>query len=104
MNFLSQETVMNDIKRFAQSINDKYDADSCSVYIGQRGEVTWLGYQIEKDGKTYIVRMPYVQNEIGDLAIKTSEWTVSEDGKDIKIELPSLKEVFEAIDMQEVSN
>lgn len=103
MNYLSSELVFGDISHFANSIKSNYNVEDCTVYDANENGNRFIGYDIRIDGKRYIVKMEYSENEAGELAIKAKHWTVvREDGKIVASELASLGDVFELLHVKKV--
>lgn len=101
MNFLSKETVLNDIMRFSSSIRNNYDITDCFVHHKITENTVWLGYHIVKDDKEFIVKMPYATNEKEELAIKVKQWSVESDGQ-TSIGMNTLGEAFELIGIKKL--
>lgn len=79
--FFSPDTVLTEIQEKANAILSGYNVDSCKVYDVEEDGVRWLGYEIEKDRKIFIVKMEYAEDASGQLAIKNRQWKVVETGE-----------------------
>lgn len=108
MMFLRRDLVEGDLDRFSKSIASDYNVDSCVVFKREEkekneyGDFLSIGYAIEKENNTYFVTMPYVENEIGELAVARKSFDIELNGQKIYKELPSLREVFDALNIQKV--
>lgn len=103
MNYLAPDLVLNDIENFASSIKANYNVINCQVYDAVENSSRFIGFVIEKDGKQFIVKMEYSENEAGELAIKTKHWSIVEaDGEVVATGLASLGEVFNHLDIKKV--
>jgi hypothetical protein len=97
MEFLTREEIMNDYKRTLYSMMNKYDLDDIGIYEEEGpGDEYYFGYTIRKNGKVFIVNLPYKKNEKGELAIKEHKWTLQANGNEEK-GFRTLDEVFTTI-------
>lgn len=81
--FFSPNMVLSEINEKATFMQSNYAVDSCQMYDSIEENSRWLGYEIQKDGKTFVVKMEYAESEAGELAIQTNKWKVVDAGKKI---------------------
>ena len=80
MEFLSRKQIIKELQQSFQSYIEKYNLDGIGIFEEEGQENRYfLGYTAEKEGKTYHLHIPYVKNNIGDLAPIKTEWTVETD-------------------------
>lgn len=88
MEYLSREQIMNNLQQSFQEIMDQYDVDDIGIFEEEgKGDRYYLGYTVNKDGKTYHIHTPYIKNNSGQLAPAQQEWTIETDEpnkKDLK--------------------
>jgi hypothetical protein len=80
MEFLSREQIINELQQPFQSYLEKFDLEGISIFEeeGQKNQY-YLGYTVEKSGKTYHIHTPYTKNSSGELAPIKNEWTIETD-------------------------
>lgn len=98
MNFLRKELIVGDLIRFSKGLEQKITDSQVVPYEGSlpEGEVA-LGYQVEVNGATYLVYMPYVVNEYNEHAVTSKKWNIEEVGNDTTSGYPTLQEVIDYI-------
>ncbi|HZG72950.1 MAG TPA: DUF5634 family protein [Chondromyces sp.] len=83
MEFLSREQIINELQESLPSYIEKFDIDSIGIFEEQgQGNHYYLGYTVNKAGKTYHIHLPYKKNDSGELTPVTSEWIVETDEPD----------------------
>lgn len=120
MNYLSQDTIYQDLKSKAEYMNNHYNVQDMMVYIEGPVDSTtfYFGYSFSINNKRTIVKMPYLSRteqiptpfgvlagaEI-ELAIdKNNEvWTVSTEGLSDKTGFKSLGEVFDLLGIKKIN-
>lgn len=80
MDFLPREQVINGLQQSFQSYLDKYNVDDIGIFEEHgEGDRYFLGYTVNKNGKTYHIHSPYIKNDQGELAKEKDEWVVEPD-------------------------
>lgn len=98
MEFLSRESVLQELNDSLEQMMTKYNLDDVGIYEEEgANEEFFLGFTVRKNGKVYMINEPYVKDEKGNIAIKEKTWTIQTDqGKEAK-GFDSLDEVFQHI-------
>lgn len=80
MDFLPREQIINNLQQPFQSFIDKYGIDDIGIFEEHgEGDRYYLGYTVNKDGKTYHIHSPYLKNDQGELALEKDQWTLEPD-------------------------
>jgi hypothetical protein len=100
LDYQSRETIMDDMNHGLAQLMNRYQLDDIGIYEEEgAGKNYYLGYTVRKDGKVFMINIPYEKNEEGELAAQDQEWTIqAETGE--KKGYRSLNEVFEEIGEQ----
>jgi len=80
MEFLPREQIINELQQSFKFYLNKYDFDDIGVFEeeGQKDRY-YMGYTINKAGKTYFVHSLYQKNDAGNLTPINNEWTLETD-------------------------
>ncbi|KAB2336323.1 hypothetical protein F7731_12620 [Cytobacillus depressus] len=80
MEFLPREQRIRELQQPFQSYLDKYGIDDIGIFEEHgEGNHYYLGYTVNKGGKTYHIHSPYIKNDHGELATEKDEWTLESD-------------------------
>jgi hypothetical protein len=80
MEFLPREQIINELQQSFQSYIEKFDLDGIGIFEEEGvDDHYFIGYTINKAGKTYFVHSPYRKNEAGGLTPIDQEWTLETD-------------------------
>ena len=97
MEYLSREEIMNDYNRSLELMMEKYQIEDIGIYEEEgEGDSYYFGYTVRKNGKVYMINLPYVKNKNGELAIEKQVWTLQEEDSETK-GYRSLDEIFDKI-------
>jgi hypothetical protein len=97
MEFTNREELLNNMNVHLQDLLLKYDLDDIGIYEEEGpGDTYYAGYTVRKDGKVYMLNMPYVKDHKGGLALQEQEWTIQEETGEAK-GFHSMEEVFNHI-------
>ncbi|MBS4172753.1 DUF5634 family protein [Bacillus sp. FJAT-49736] len=100
MEYIQYDEIKNDMNQELHHLMAKYDLEDIGIYEEEgAGDTYYLGYTVRKDGKIYMVNMPYKKNHEGRLALEQQEWTIQEEEGESK-GYHSLEEVFSHINKQ----
>lgn len=96
--YLSKEQIFNDLERFSQQMESKYNIQSARPYENEITDGAEFGYELTFQAQTVIIKKPYLVNENGDFAENRfrREWTFETDGTPSNRLYKSLGDVFEA--------
>ncbi|WP_102347150.1 DUF5634 family protein [Bacillus sp. Marseille-P3661] len=98
MEYKNRESILDEMQKSLQPLMQQYDLDSIGIYEEQgEDENYYIGYSIEKKDNFFIINLPYVKNEQGNLAVKDTNWTIQLDDHEEK-NIKSLDEVFNRIE------
>ncbi|RIW28233.1 hypothetical protein D3H55_21960 [Bacillus salacetis] len=80
MAFLSREQLINDLQTAFPSLMDDYKLENIGIFEeeGQKDQY-YLGYTARKDGKAYMIHLPYKKDHDGGLEPSSSQWTIESD-------------------------
>jgi Family of unknown function (DUF5634) len=80
LEFLSREEILNELQQSLPTYIEQYNLDDIGLYEEQgQGDIYYMGYTVNKDGKTYHIHTPYHKNENGQMASQQKSWTVELD-------------------------
>ncbi|MCQ6276234.1 DUF5634 family protein [Bacillus sp. V3B] len=80
MKYLSREQIINELQQSLQDYIEQYDIDSIGIFEEQgQDHQYYMGYTVNKGGKTYHIHTPYTKNNQGGLSPVQNEWTVESD-------------------------
>jgi len=97
LNYIPYEQLKNDMTHQLKELMTKYDLEDIGIYEEEgTGDTFYLGYTIRKDGRIYMVNMPYKKDHHGRLALEHQDWTIQEEEGESK-GYQSLEEVFSHI-------
>ncbi|MFC7395474.1 DUF5634 family protein [Scopulibacillus cellulosilyticus] len=98
MEYISRETILNHMSADLENVMIRFDIDHVGIYEEEgEGENYYIGYTVKKDGKVYMINMPFIKNDKNELAVAEQTWTIQgENGKERK-GFKTLDEVFESI-------
>ncbi|MGE8203923.1 DUF5634 family protein [Heyndrickxia sp. NPDC080065] len=97
MDYIKRETLIDQMNGQLKDIMDKYQLEDIGIYEEEgAGKDYYLGYTVRKNGKIFMLDMPYVKDDSGELALKEKVWTIQSDEGEIK-GLHSLDDVFNEI-------
>ncbi len=97
MEYVPYVQLKNDMTHQLKGLMTKYDLEDIGIYEEEGiGDTFYMGYTVRKDGKIYMVNMPYKKDHYGRLALQNQDWTIQfEDGESKGYQ--SLDEVFSHI-------
>ena len=80
MEFLSREQIINELQQSFQNYITQYNIDDIGIFEeeGQNNRY-YIGYTVNKGGKTYHIHSPYLKNSQGELSPVENQWTVETD-------------------------
>lgn len=85
MEFLPREKIINELQQPFQSYIEKYGIDDIGIFEEHgEGDRYYLGYTVNKDGKTFHIHSPYLKNDQGELALENDEWTLESDNPSLE--------------------
>ncbi|MFC0612658.1 DUF5634 family protein [Scopulibacillus daqui] len=97
MEYVPRETILNDLKSEMENIMDDYGLEDIGIYEEEgEGKDYYIGYTIRKDGKIYMINIPFVKNDKNELAIAEQSWTIQQENGEHK-GCRTLGEVFQTI-------
>ncbi|MFC7395489.1 DUF5634 family protein [Scopulibacillus cellulosilyticus] len=97
MEYVPRETVLNDMKSEMKNVMNNYGLEDIGLYEEEgEGREYYIGYTVRKDGKVYMINIPFVKNDKNELAIAEQCWMIQEENGDYK-GCKTLGEVFQAI-------
>ncbi|SDJ97006.1 DUF5634 family protein [Sediminibacillus albus] len=80
MENVSIDQIMNDLQESFRPLMDKYDIDDIGTFEEEgQDQHYYVGYTVRKDGRVYMVHMPFTKNADGQLSLARQEWTVETD-------------------------
>lgn len=80
MEFLPREQIIDEMQQSLQSYLNEYNFDDIGIFEEEgQEERYYMGYTINKNGKTYIVHSPFQKNKAGELSPIAKEWTIETD-------------------------
>ncbi|EDL64833.1 hypothetical protein BSG1_13626 [Bacillus sp. SG-1] len=83
MAFLSREQLINELQTSFPSLMEEYGLEEIGVFEeeGQKDQY-YLGYTVKKDGKAYMIHLPYKKDHDGGLEPSSQQWTIESDDPD----------------------
>ncbi|MCA1029736.1 DUF5634 family protein [Bacillus timonensis] len=97
MTFESRNDILQSMIESLHPLLDQYDLDDIGIYEEEgEGDEYYMGYTFRKNGKVFMINMPYVKNRHGELAPKQQEWTIQEKEGEAK-GFQSLDEAFHTV-------
>lgn len=97
MEYIPYEQLKNDMNQQLKELMMKYNLEDIGIYEEEgAGDTYYLGYTVRKDGKIYMVNMPYKKDHHGGLALQHQDWTIQEENGESK-GYQNLEEVFSHI-------
>lgn len=94
MEFISRDTILNEMNDSLKRILDKYDLDDIEIFEEEGvGNLFHLGYTIRKNGDVHMIHIPFMKNEQGDLAPTDESWVIENDNGESS-GYQTLEEVF----------
>jgi hypothetical protein len=83
MAFLSREQLINELQTAFPSLMEEYNLEDIGIFEeeGQKDEY-YLGYTVRKDGKAYMLHLPYKKDHDGGLEPSSNQWTIESDDPD----------------------
>ncbi|MBU9713124.1 DUF5634 family protein [Evansella tamaricis] len=100
MEYQPREILLDDLIHTLQPLIEKYDLEEIGIFEEEgQGNNYYLGYRVLKDGKEFIVHLPYEKNKEGNLGKLKQEWAIeTEEADDIDLHgYKNLDEVFYTI-------
>lgn len=98
MIFFHEDVVLNDLNRFAKSMEDKYKIPYISIHK-EHIDGLFYGFSFVKDNYPIFIKMPYIENEMGEIAIdESNKFWILEVGNEQFNHLKTLGDVFEKLD------
>ncbi|MFB4162230.1 DUF5634 family protein [Alteribacillus sp. JSM 102045] len=80
MEFIPRDQLINELQDSFQPLMEKYNIDNIGVFEEEGQDNTYyVGYTVRKDGKVYMVHLPYTKNVDGHLARAPGGWMVETD-------------------------
>jgi hypothetical protein len=83
MQYINREILLNDLTNRLQDLMMEYDLEDIGIYEEQgAGDEHYIGFTIRKNGAVYMVNLPFVKNQNGELVVREQDWTIQkEDGE-----------------------
>ncbi|WP_113927739.1 DUF5634 family protein [Bacillus sp. P14.5] len=80
MAFISREQLINDLQTAFPSLLEEYGLEDIGIFEeeGQKDQY-YLGYTMKKDGKAYMIHLPYKKDHDGGLEPSSEQWTIESD-------------------------
>lgn len=102
MDFLPREQVIHEMTGTLEKMMDVYRLEDVGIFE-EEGEdnAYYIGYTVRKNEDVYMIHMPFMKNESGELAPRKVEWVVETDTEDYH-GFESLDDVFTAISNGEI--
>ena len=83
MDFLSREAILHEMNDSLEHMLQKYNLEDIGIFEEEGGgDRYYLGYTVRKNGEVYMVHMPFVKNEEGQLARLEEGWVIESDEGD----------------------
>ncbi|WP_077625162.1 DUF5634 family protein [Sediminibacillus massiliensis] len=83
MEYIPREQLISDLQDSFKPIMEKYHVDDIGVFEEEgQDDYYYAGYTVRKNGKVYMVHLPFRKNEQGHLAPAKEKWTVETDDAD----------------------
>lgn len=102
MQYMDRNEIKQELNRQMPELMDKYGLEDIGIYEEEGPEDSYyFGYTVRKDGKVFMINLPYVKNDSGELAIKKLSWTIQTEQGETK-GCKSLDEVFTQIERENV--
>ena len=80
MQYLPREEIINELQEPFQSYIEKYGIDDIGIFEEEgQDNYYYLGYNVQKGGKTYHIHTPFKKNDHGELAALSNKWTIETD-------------------------
>ncbi|WP_077213042.1 DUF5634 family protein [Bacillus dakarensis] len=85
MDYLSREQIINELQKPLPAYMNQYGIDDIGIFEEEgEDDLYFMGYTINKEGKTYHIHSPYRKGDDGGLTPAKAEWTVESDEPDKK--------------------
>ncbi|MEQ2525192.1 hypothetical protein EKG37_06650 [Robertmurraya yapensis] len=85
MEYLTREQIIHDLQEPLQSYIDQFGIDDIGIFEEQgQDALYYMGYTVNKDGKTYHIHTPFQKNEQNEFTPVKNEWTLETDEPDSK--------------------
>ncbi|MBM7646628.1 hypothetical protein JOD45_002860 [Scopulibacillus daqui] len=98
MEYVTRETILKHMSRDLENVMNRYDVDDVGIYEEQgEGDHYYIGYTVRKDGKVYMINMPFVKDDENKLAVAEQSWTIQGENGNEQKGFKTLDEVFDAI-------
>ncbi|GIN84542.1 hypothetical protein J6TS2_09280 [Heyndrickxia sporothermodurans] len=98
MDYINRETLLDQMNAQLKDMMERYQLEDIGIYEEEgMGKDYYIGYTIRKNGKIYMLSMPYEKNGLGKLSLKNKEWTIQGEEGEAKV-FHSLEDVFLKID------
>ncbi|MGF2614865.1 hypothetical protein FZC84_08445 [Rossellomorea vietnamensis] len=80
MAFISREQLINELQTAFPSLLEEYGLEDIGIFEeeGQKDQY-YLGYTMKKDGKAYMIHLPYKKDHDGGLEPSSEQWTIESD-------------------------
>lgn len=80
MDFIPREQVMNALQQSFEAYLEHFEIDDIGIFE-EEGEdnLYYMGYTVNKGGKTYHIHTPFRKNKEHELAPIREEWTIESD-------------------------
>jgi len=80
METFTRDEIINELKQNFKAYIEHHDIDDIGIFEEEgSGENYYMGYTVNKEGKTYHIHTPYQKNNHGGLTPVHKEWTVESD-------------------------
>jgi hypothetical protein len=77
MQYINREILLNDLTNRLQELMMEYDLEDIGIYEEQGvGNEHYIGFTIRKNGEVYMVNLPFVKNDNGELVVREQDWTI----------------------------
>lgn len=97
MDFLPREQVIEEMTETLHKMMEVYQLEDVGVFEEEgEGDVYYVGYTVRRKGDVFMMHMPFIKNDAGELAPRKIEWTVETEEEDFH-GYQSLDDVFTAI-------
>lgn len=99
MIFFYEDVILNHLNRFVKTMEDKNGFDNVEVYNHKINQnKVFYGFKFTMNGEDGIIKLPYIENDLGQFAIDESRkcWTLEYKGEEIN-NLKTLGDVFNKI-------
>ncbi|WP_077623294.1 DUF5634 family protein [Sediminibacillus massiliensis] len=77
MDEISLDQIADDLRDSFRPLAEKYNLDDIGLFEEEGQDNAYhIGYAIKKDGRVFMVYLPFIQGEEGYLTLAKQEWTV----------------------------